>query len=831
MRRSIAGSLRLALIALTVILVAVAAVAVVALYNARLDYEHALVSSSEVSTAVANLSAARVQEAVALRAAPPGSPQRSQATAGYLAAASAADALARPDRPSANLIAALVRLEGRERALAAHRRLPAAASGPLAVRAAVLAVQTQRRQQVRQGQARSDAQRDTRDALAAVGVAGGLAFACALLLIAAVVRSMRGPLDELVSATRALASGERARRITPAGPRELRALAASFNAMGDELTAAHGQIEAERRRLAVTIASLGDGLLVTAADGVTIRTVNPRASELVPELAPGDRTDAPGSPLPAPDSALAGETVVEHGDRILAITAARLEDAGEPGIVWTVRDVAERVRLERAKTEFVATASHELRSPLTSIKGFVELLHRSGEHMTPRQREFVEIILRSTDRLVELVADLLDVARIEAGSVEISRRPIDVGEAVREVAELMGPRIADKQQHLGVYVAPALPLADGDPARIRQIIANLLTNAHLYTEPGGRIHVGVEADRAWVRIVVADSGRGMTAEEREHAFERFYRGERGEHGEAPPGTGLGLSIVQSLVALHNGRLELESEPGRGTTFHVFIPAAVTPADDEASLEVIRGRRILIVDNEPEIAALIADQLAPLQVRATVAHSGEAALEALRAGRFDAITLDVLMPGADGFAVLREIRSDPELRSLPVLFVSVFAGRQELAGEWTVSKPIDPDELRDVLAAAVRGGRSRVLVVARPQLQVRLEPALDELGIEHQWETSGAAAARVCGERRFEVALIDVGIRNPRAALQALDLRGRRLRRAVILFSDDGTTAPPGISELGMEVIPVQDAAQALLAALRGETDHLRQGVSAADDRE
>ena len=496
--------------------------------------------------------------------------------------------------------------------------------------------------------------------------------------------------------------------------------------------------------------------------------------------------------------------MVEHGDRILAVTAARLEDAGEPGNVWTVRDVAERVRLERAKSEFVATASHELRSPLTSIKGFVELLHRSGEQMTPRQREFVEIILRSTDRLVELVADLLDVARIEAGSVEISRRPIDVGEAVREVAELMGPRIEAKEQHLGVYVAPALPLADGDPVRIRQIIANLLTNAHLYTEPGGRIHVGVEADRAWVRIVVADSGRGMTAPERERAFERFYRG---ASGDTAPGTGLGLSIVQSLVALHDGRIELESEPGRGTTFHVFIPAAIVSAADEASLEVIRGRRILIVDDEPEVAALIAGQLAPLDVRATVAHSGRAALDALRAGRFDAITLDILMPGTDGFAVLREIRADPELRAIPILFVSVFAQRQELAGEWRVNKPIDADELRDVLAAAVRAGRSRVLVVARPELQVRLEPALDELGIEHQWEATGAAAARVCGERRFEVALIDVGIRNPRAALQALDLRGRRLRRAVILFSEDATPTPPGISELGMEVVPVQDAAQ------------------------
>ena len=240
------------------------------------------------------------------------------------------------------------------------------------------------------------------------------------------------------------------------------------------------------------------------------------------------------------------------------------------------------------------------------------------------------------------------------------------------------------------------------------------------------------------------------------------------------------------------------------------------AADGPSLDVIRGRRILIVDDEPEIAALIADQLAPLDVRATIATDGETALAYLRSEHFDAITLDILMPGMDGFEVLHAIRSDTELRAIPILFVSVFAGRRELAGEWTVGKPIDADELRDVLAAAVRAGRSRVLVIARDELQVRLEPALDELGIEHQWETTVAAAARVCGERRFEVALIDIGIRNPRAALQALDLRGRRLRRAVILFSDDETPAPPGISELGLEVVGVQDAAQALLGALRGE---------------
>jgi signal transduction histidine kinase len=831
MRLSIAGSLRLALTVLTVVLATVAAAAVVDLYNSRQGYERTLVRTSELATAVANLSTAGIAEAAILRdrPAPRLGPARRGALRAFNRAAQTATEFARADPTSARLLATQIALQAHIRQLAGAGRLHGTtAPGPLAETAA-LAAEVQTRQQALERAAQIRAQRDSRSAVTLVVIAGGLALISALVLVSALIRSMRGPLDELVTATRELAAGGRARRVRPAGPSELKALGHAFNAMGADLIAARSQIEAERRRLAVTIESLGDGLLVTGEDGVTIRTVNPRAADLVPELAPGSRTDGERSPLPALEVALEREIVVETDGRILAVTAGRLGAAGVGGVVWTVRDVAERTRLERAKSEFVATASHELRSPLTSIKGFAELLHRSGEHMTPRQNEFVDIILRSTDRLVELVSDLLDVARIEADSVEISRRPIDIGEAVREVAELMGPRIEAKRQRLGVYVSPALPLALADPARIRQIIANLLTNAHLYTEAGGRIHMGVEADRARVRIVIADSGIGMTESERKRAFERFFRARAGD--ESVPGTGLGLSIVKSLVDLHEGEIELESEPGRGTTFHVLIPAAVVPVGDGPSLEVIRGRRILIVDDEPEIAALVADQLAALDIRATIATDGASALAHLRSEHYDAITLDIVMPGMDGFEVLRQIRADNELRAIPILFVSVFAGRRELAGEWTVGKPIDADELRDVLAAAVRAGRSRVLVIAREDLQVRLEPALDELGIEHQWETTVAAAARVCGERRFEVALIDVGIRNPRAALQALQLRGRRLRRAMILFSDDHTPTPPGISDLGMEVVPVQDAAQALLGALRGETDHVRQGVSAAIRRD
>jgi signal transduction histidine kinase/CheY-like chemotaxis protein len=814
-RFSIARSLRLTLIVLTLALGVVAAVGVSSLYRARQHYENALASSSALATAGANLLAAGAVEEEALRAprGRAGAAARHAAGADYANAAGAAARLAAGDPDSTRLVAAQLAAEDQARRLVARAGLAAATAphGPL-VRARILAARLQARQLTRQRSARASARSASRHDVLIVAIAAVLALIGAIGVITLLVSSMRGPLDALVTATRRLAAGELGEPVAPAGPRELRDLGAAFNAMSSDLATAQRRLEDERGRLAATIESLGDALIVTESDARTIAVVNPRVKDLLPGLIPGGRVDGPLSPLPPLATGLAGETTVEHAGRTLAVTAATL-GAGSRAVVWTVRDISERARLERAKSDFVATASHELRSPLTSIKGFVELLERSPG-LSDRQHEFVDIILRSTDRLVDLVNDLLDVARIEADGVELNRRPIDVGEEVRDVAQLMGPRIAGKSQRLDLRVAPALPPALADAGRVRQILANLMTNAHLYTGEGGEIDVRVHGDRTWIEIVVADTGPGMTTEEVTRVFERFYRG--GDGGGRAPGTGLGLSIVKSLVDLHDGEIDVESEPGKGTKFRVRLPAADRALDAGRSATVMRGRRVLVVDDEHDVADLIAGQLAALEVETEVVTSGAEALARLRARHFDAVTLDILMPGMNGFDVLREVRGDPRLRDIPIVFVSVFSPHQELEGEFAISKPIDADELRDVLGAAVLAGRSRVLVVGREELRGALEPAIRELGIEHEWETSGPAAARLCSERRFEVALVDAGIRNPQAVLQALDLRGRRLRQAVILFSDGIAPTQPGIQRLGIELVPVEHAATALLAALRSD---------------
>ena len=169
----------------------------------------------------------------------------------------------------------------------------------------------------------------------------------------------------------------------------------------------------------------------------------------------------------------------------------------------------------------------------------------------------------------------------------------------------------------------------------------------------------------------------------------------------------------------------------------------------------------------------------------------------------------------GLEVLRELRHDEELRHTPVVVVSILSEHETLFGEWKVTKPIDSGELADALGAAVLAGRTRVLVVGRSLVRPRLEPALVQLALDHEWVTSGTAAAQACQRRRFEVALVDAGMRDPEAALHALDLRGRRVDQAVVVFSGAGEGAE-GLVRMGARAVPIEQAAEAVMQTLSQE---------------
>ena len=813
-RLPLAPTLTLSLIGLTLVLALIAALGIGNLYATRQDYEDSLARTYELESASSRLLAAAVIEETTFRRNDREAPAaRRRARQAFDGQAAEVLALADDDAQSERLVRERIAAERRARRLAGQRRGPAVerrlTEAILSVREATDDLVA--RQRGRRARARNEAGDRTRTALITAVGAGGLALLGALTLIAALIGSIRRPLDELVTATQRLAAGDLSERVDPSGPLELRELDTAFNTMAERLEGAQARIEAEREKLSVTIESLGDALVVCDAD-CKVTTVNRRVAQIAPMLRPGVDARVAESPLPELEEALAGEVIVEHGDRTLAITAARLGRRAEDGVVWTLRDVSERARLERVKSDFVATASHELRSPLTSIKGFVELLGRS-EALGPREREFVDVILLSTDRLVDLVNDLLDVARLEAGKMEVHPRLFDLAELVREMAALMAPRIAEKGQQLDLDLPSGLPRALADPSRVRQIVTNLLSNAHLYTNAGGRIAIRVDAREGWLRLSISDTGRGMSQDDVDRVFDRFVR-----RDDSAAGTGLGLSIVRSLVDLQGGRINVDSTPGEGTTFTVDLPGEPKDGQVGAPRFAITGKRVLVVDDEVEVGELIAAQLQPYDVQAEIVTSGTAALELLRSRHFDAVTLDLLMGETSGADVLREMRSDPELRGTPVVVVSIISAQEALFGEWKVGKPIDADELADALGSAVLAGRTRVLVVGRSALREKLEPALVRLGLDHEWVTSGTAAAQACQRRRFEIALVDAGMRSPTDVLSLLDLRGRRLDQAVVLFSsgDQGD----GLARMGAETVPVEQAAAAVLRILSKDAEAL-----------
>lgn len=235
------------------------------------------------------------------------------------------------------------------------------------------------------------------------------------------------------------------------------------------------------------------------------------------------------------------------------------------------REASQRDQLDRMKDEFVLTASHELRSPLTSVQGFAELLMMERDKLTPKQVETVEIILDNCRHLVRLLNDLLDLARSDAGRLSIEPQPTDLAPLIDDVVRSLRARAAERGQTLTQEVQGDLPPVNVEPGRIRQILVNLLTNAHEYSPEGASIAVKARAVGAEVEIAVSDNGPGIPPAQLEHIFERFVRGDAGLT-QRVGGTGLGLAISKSLVELHGGSIAAESTVGAGSTFSFRLPA-------------------------------------------------------------------------------------------------------------------------------------------------------------------------------------------------------------------------------------------------------------------
>lgn len=259
-----------------------------------------------------------------------------------------------------------------------------------------------------------------------------------------------------------------------------------------------------------------------------------------------------------------GEMVMESG-RTFNAQLTPIEGVGR---VLVMQDITHLKELDRIKSEFVATVSHDLRTPLTSILGYVELLPRVGP-LNAQQEEFIQRVRGSMEAITELIGDLLDIGRVEAG-FDLEMEPCDLAQVIEEAIQDLRPQAEEVEQHLRWQPPESLPLVRGNSLRLRQVMDNLLGNAVKYTQEGGWIAVSAAEEEGYITVRVADNGIGIPHVQQPYVFDRFYRVESDET-EDIKGTGLGLAIVKAVIEKHNGRVWVESRPGEGSVFSFVLP--------------------------------------------------------------------------------------------------------------------------------------------------------------------------------------------------------------------------------------------------------------------
>lgn len=398
-----------------------------------------------------------------------------------------------------------------------------------------------------------------------------IVFGLALLLALAFSRSLTRPVRETIDASGRLAAGDFEARVSTRHHGEFRSLAATFNATAAELGRQFVEIRERTEELGSVLASIREGLFVVDMDG-RIVLANDAFRRLAGEAAPDGRlyfevfrSSSLYDVLKRSHDARANATgEVTVNDRTFLCSVAFLPEIEKR--VVTLQDLTEIRGLERIKKDFVTNVSHELKTPLAAIKGFVETLDgRVGEEARPALRA----IERNTERLIAIVEDLLVLSELEERGPRLEKEPVDLGASAAAVLAIFEKTAAAKGLTLAIDTEPGLPAVPADPYQMERLLVNLVDNAVKYTEQG---RVVLRLRRAGERLAleVSDTGPGIPEEHLPHIFERFYVVDK-SRSRKTGGTGLGLSIVKHIVLAHAGSIDVASRPGEGTTFRITLP--------------------------------------------------------------------------------------------------------------------------------------------------------------------------------------------------------------------------------------------------------------------
>ncbi|MBE0469834.1 MAG: PAS domain S-box protein [Methyloprofundus sp.] len=453
----------------------------------------------------------------------------------------------------------------------------------------------------------------------------------------------------------------------------------------------------------------------------------------------------------------------------MELSVSQITHKGQIQFVGMVRDITERKRIDRMKSEFVSTVSHELRTPLTSIAGALGLIvgGKLGE-MPIQAQKMIGIAHKNTLRLSHLINDLLDMEKMVSGKLhfEMQVQPLlPILEQALENSQTYGA-----EQKISLILEADITQANVrvDDQRLQQVMANLLSNAIKYSPENGRVRICVKPSPGLVKVTVIDEGPGIPEAFRSRIFEKFSQADSSDTRQKA-GTGLGLAITRELVERMDGRIGFNSVEGKGTSFWFELPVIdekIQSTTNEAFPVLSNAPRILVVEDEPDVAEVLTGLLERSGFKIDIAYNGEQALSLLQKHTYDAMTLDLMLPGMSGIEVIRRVRLDEQTATLPILVISakMEEGRLTINGDFSniewLAKPINEGRMLKMLEDLLNTYQElkmRVLHVEDDQDMGLVIAQMADERFNFETVTSlDAARAKLVG-LPYDVILLDIGL--------------------------------------------------------------------------
>jgi PAS domain S-box-containing protein len=615
----------------------------------------------------------------------------------------------------------------------------------------------------------------------------GRLFFIALIMAGAAIAGLIGaellifqPLRKLARTAHLIEEGDVTARPNTTGRAEVGALGRAFAKMADAVADREQRLNEALARHTAVFDSAIDGIITINESG-SIESFNPAAERLfghaasaimrrqITTVLPNDDPQA-GASFGALAGAGSGLGQVQEMQGLRAdastfpvdVALSEMRLGARRLIVAIVRDASERKRNDRLKNEFVSTVSHELRTPLTSIAGSLGLLAGGAVGAIPDgAKRLIAIAHQNTQRLVRLINDILDLEKIESGKLAFTRAPVELRELAAEAIEANQGFSQEHAIHVALEAGAAEVTVLGDRDRLMQVVTNLLSNAIKFSSADGNVRVVVGENNGRARLSVIDQGVGIPAEFRSRIFTKFAQADASDTRQKG-GTGLGLAISKEIAELHAGTLAFETEPGRGTAFHVDLPAsAPSVTQDQPDLSA----DVLVVEDDRDTVTVLRQMLARSGFTAAVAATARQAESIAAMGRFKVILVDLGLPDRDGITLIRALRTHEATRRTPIIVVTARArdaaeAQETLALEvldW-IEKPVDPARLKAAVElAAGASGSARVLHVEDdPDLRQLVAQALARCGTVHSVATT-AEAEQAIAAFHFDIVILDMNL--------------------------------------------------------------------------